>query len=399
MAIKSGIGFGAAQVFNTADKLVNTYANIIKTQQAKRQKEDEKYLNKLAEFAEMGSRKGVRPVDEPVLTSAWDSIKKRNEMAASIVNPAERRKALTEIQKAMGNYKALVDRSIQENQDIYSFSVSHADKKDLLDPSFVNILDQRSKTTIDKLPERFNPMSVVYKPNPLEREKIQKELMGELETLAKYDKKLDKPIGGGKREAYKVVAPGDAILAITAKINQRPEYRKLAYATFAEQNPGVTPTDELVAQNEYKLTTPKGPIVFKANVYDPNEGARKATDADKLIDITVNAFKGDKSAMEDIKALAGGKIVRYRYKDGKLVGVTPKVKFSSGLGLESWVDGEEIPVNTVNDLISLMDQLGVNKSNIDLLKGVQSRIGRSTQAAPTPKPSGNTNSGLKGKSR
>jgi hypothetical protein len=104
MAIRSGIGFGAAQVYNQPSALVNTYGKVLAQQAKDRAKFEEDLAATMAKY----STKGLKDGDIKLTTEAYKSLKDKVTKYDSN-NPTQRAQALAEARAGMQTIQDYAD--------------------------------------------------------------------------------------------------------------------------------------------------------------------------------------------------------------------------------------------------------------------------------------------------
>ena len=246
MPIKSGIGFGAAQVYNQPSALVNTYGKLLQ-QQAQ---ENAKFQNELADLIGKVKTEGIRDIDKPLITKAYDEVKELYRQASSIRNPSERNLIRSKITSNIQSLNEAAARSAEEAK-LYKDTLGRVATTGqfLYDPKKLNDFKQRIAKPITEL-TAFNPLDLERIPDDSIRDKAFDNLYNELKNKSTY---VTRKIGGGKEQEVGVVNPTVVTANIIERIGKSPEWLNLATRNYVQANPGKEPKIEDIIDNEVKL--------------------------------------------------------------------------------------------------------------------------------------------------
>lgn len=143
MAIRTGIGVGEAQVYDTSG-IVNTYFKLMQ----KQQQDQAKYESQLADIITKADTSGLDPRDSKYVLEKYNGVKDAYNKLASIRNPTEQRLAMSELKKSVSSIneyannaklwrKNILDlaNNVDKNRDDYEDGVLDELKK-LVDGSY-----------------------------------------------------------------------------------------------------------------------------------------------------------------------------------------------------------------------------------------------------------------------
>ena len=246
MPIKSGIGFGEAQVYNQPSALVNTYGKLLQ-QQAK---ENAKFQNELVDLISKVKTEGARDIDKPLITKAYDEVKELYRQSSSVRNSTERNLIRSQLTSGIKSLNEAAARSAEEAK-LYKDTLGRVATTGqfLYDPNKLNEFKLRINKPITELTV-FNPLDLERIPDDSIRDKAFDNLYSELKNKSNY---ITKNIGGGKEQEVGVVNPTIVIENIIERIGKSPEWLNLATRNYAQANPGKEPQLEDIIDNEVKL--------------------------------------------------------------------------------------------------------------------------------------------------
>ena len=246
MPIKSGIGFGEAQVYNQPSALVNTYGKLLQ-QQAQ---ENAKFQNELVDLISKVKTEGARDIDKPLITKAYDEIKELYRQASSVRNSSERNLIRSQLTSGIKSLNEAAARSAEEAK-LYKDTLGRVATTGqfLYDPNKLNEFKLRINKPITELTV-FNPLDLERIPDDSIRDKAFDNLYTELKPKSVY---VTKNIGGGKEQEVGVVNPTVVSANIIERIGKSPEWLNLATRNYVQANPDKEPKLEDIIDNEVKL--------------------------------------------------------------------------------------------------------------------------------------------------
>lgn len=320
MPIKSGIGFGAAQVYNQPSALVNTYGKLLQ-QQAQ---ENAKFQNELADLIGKVKTDGIRDIDKPLITKAYDDVKELYRQASSIRNTSERNLIRSKITSNIQSLNEAAARSAEEAK-LYKETLGRVATTGqfLYDPKKLNDFKQRIAKPITELTE-FNPLDLERIPDDSIRDKAFDNIYNELKNKSVY--KTVK-IGGGKEQEVGVVNPTVVTANIIERIGKSPDWLNLATRNYVQANPDKEPKIEDIIDNEVKLyMTRRGNEYVGSPSRIPTGGAggqqqQAIYDRGALLDKIINAVPGSDKELLEVSSLPYGTNTQFLNvsKGGKLV--------------------------------------------------------------------------------
>jgi hypothetical protein len=172
MAIRSGIGIGAAQVADTSN-IMNAYGRQIAQQQkaqalqAEREaKSAEKYNEEIADLMASVKTEGARDIDVPDITNAYNEIKEYYSQSAKLKD-SDKPLFRAELKNKINGLNEFAQRSNKFSKDVFAMSSDIAKNEWDYDPASVSELNKMSKTTLKQLGANavIDPMRFKKLPN------------------------------------------------------------------------------------------------------------------------------------------------------------------------------------------------------------------------------------------
>jgi hypothetical protein len=173
MAIRTGIGVGAAQIADTSG-IMNAYAKQVAQQQRaqalqaeKQAKEDAAYNEKLADLLSDVKTDGARDVDIPDITKSYNELKEMYRQGLSIKDPAERALYRANLNKGVSSLNEYAQRSKKFAGDLFGVSQDIAKNEWDYDPNSVSYLSALKRTSLKDLGANsvIDPMQFKRMPN------------------------------------------------------------------------------------------------------------------------------------------------------------------------------------------------------------------------------------------
>jgi len=184
MAIKTGIGVGAAQVADTSN-IMNAYARQIAQQQMadailaerqakeatalaeRREKEEAKYNEELADLIAGIKTEGARDEDLPDITNSYNEIKELYRRGTSLKDPAQKALFRAELGKNIKALNEYAQRSNKFSRDLYALGSDIAKNEWDYDPASVSYLNKIKRLSLKDLGQEsiIDPMKFKRLPN------------------------------------------------------------------------------------------------------------------------------------------------------------------------------------------------------------------------------------------
>lgn len=322
MPIKSGIGFGAAQVYNQPSALVNIYGKLLQ-QQAQ---ENAKFQNELADLISKVKTDGTRDIDKPLITKAYDEVKELYRQASSIRNSSERNLIRSQITSNIQSLNEAAARSAEEAK-LYKETLGRVATTGqfLYDPKKLNDFKLRITKPITELTE-FNPLDLERIPDDSIRDKAFDNIYNELKNKSVY--KTVK-LGGGKEQEVGVVDPTVVTSNIIERIGKSPDWLNLATRNYIQANPDKEPKIEDIIETEFKLYMNRRGNEYAGTPTKISTGGGGGSGAQQqaiysrggLLDRIISAVPGSDKELLEVSSLPYGTNTQFLNvsKGGKLV--------------------------------------------------------------------------------
>jgi hypothetical protein len=392
--IKTGIGVGEAQVFDTSN-IVNTF---IKTYQLK-QKEDQLFAEKIADQLSKFDTTGLTGKDLERANKMYEDLKGSY---GSLYNLSGSKKALldADIRRRMNDiktfssnakqfYKDKQDFAVEYNKDAYSFMPEVKPYVDKVTPlSYGEALDQNLGDINSYRIKRVPDMKVVD------------DIFSDFAKTVKGFSQNAKPTTftqEGIVSEYRTADPVSVDAAALAILTDNG--KKFALVDqFKRANPNVPPpTDKDLVEFIKKVYENKngGPInsyrflIGSRQAQKPSEG-KQPTEQEQYSGTLNNAFGTNPNtraqAIDMIKSHSKGKLVDLIDNGDGTLTFTPYRTIS---GIK--VKGKPVPITSAGELNSQLGAIGVTQSGF----GVIPKLNQGTTSTPsggsqTPKPSSKT---------
>ena len=380
MAIKTGIGVGAAQVFDTSG-IMNTYARQIaqqqKVQAAQAQREflsaekaTERAERAAARFDEniadiMASAKtsGARDVDVPDITKSYNEIKDFYSKSGSLKD-SDKPLFRAELRNRINSLNEYAQRSEKLSKDALAISSEIAKNEWDYDPTSVADINDILKTPLSKLGDRANLDPQRYKRLPN---------FGLIDTIidSTYEKGNENAkfagevFDKGKRFNVKRIEPAFIQNNLVQRFTSSPEALKAISSLYVREL-GKQPTNEELTNyimDKYK-TKHKFDYVGEArDLKEPKSGTDEQDKYTYRQQIITGALENDPGSINKIKAALppGSKIIPYKsLSTGKSKGGYNSLKITIPGGE---VDSKGNPILPLEQTIEASRGEGVIKLN------------------------------------
>jgi hypothetical protein len=385
MAIRTGIGVGAAQIADTSG-IMNAYARQIAQQQklqaaqAQREflsaeKEKERAERAAAKFDEdladiMASAKlgGIRNIDVEEITKAYNEVKDFYSKAGSLKD-SEKPLFRAELRNRMNTINDAAINSKEVEKRRYDIASKVAQNPWDYDPKVIQDLDYISKTPLSKLGALANMDPITYQklPNFGLIDNIYKDSYEIGKKNSKFVKELTE---NGKRRNLSSISEDEAKDNLIQRFNNLPEAKKAITYSYSKKF-GKQPTNEELTNyimDEYKSSYG---LDYLGEIKDPKE-SKESTDAEKTENVYSNyinkTIAGDTKAMKQLEALGGGNYTLTVSPLGnQFLRITPnkKIKYpsDSGVTVEIETDGRAIDINRDGTkLFKYLQKFGIRPS-------------------------------------
>ena len=380
MAIKTGIGVGAAQVFDTSG-IMNAYGRQIAQQQrvaavqAQREflsaeKEKERAEREAARFDEniadiMASAKtsGARDVDVPDITKSYNDIKDFYSKSSSLKD-SDKPLFRAELRNRINSLNEYAQRSEKLSKDALAISSEIAKNEWDYNPTSVADINDILKTPLSKLGDRANLDPQRYKRLPN---------FGLIDTIIDDTYKIGKEnakfageiFDKGKRFNVEKVDPALIQNNLIQRFTTSPEAMKAISSLYVREL-GKQPTNEELTNyivDKYKTKHGFDYIGEARDLKEPKSGTDEQDKYTYRQQIITGALQNDKDSINKIKAALppGSTITPYKsFSTGKSKGGYNSLKITIPGGE---VDSKGNPILPLEQIIEASRGEGVIKLN------------------------------------
>lgn len=304
MAIKTGIGIGEAQVYDTSG-LINNFAKLLQ----KQQQDEARFQTEIADILTRVDTKGVRDQDKAEIAKMYAATKDLYTQAANTKNFKDKALLKAEISKAVRDINEYAANSVNFSKKFADLNNRIAQDYYAYDPKVLDKLrDVGSKSLIEMGSDsQLDPFQYLKMPDAKIRDTFFNDIYKNAESFAKSSRVNT---GGGFYEPIKTASDDQLLSNIQIKLSSNPEYRKLALSTLRQQNPEAIALDAeslskaLLAQELALYKQTKGNVYRSAERQyrkeGDKEGDEKLTYRQQLITGLVNK---DETARQDLLAV------------------------------------------------------------------------------------------------
>lgn len=250
MAIKTGIGIGEAQVYDTSD-LIGNFSKMLQ----KQQQEEAKFQTEIADLISKVDTKGVRDADKLEIANMYQATKDLYRQAAQAKTFQEKAFLKSQISKAVNDINEYAYNSI-------NFSKRYADLgKEVLanswayDPKIVDKFNSLANQSLLKMggDSALDPSEYQKIPNDKSRESVFSDIKRQGEDFATSQFVRE----GAREREVKTLSDDYVVKNIYKKFLSNPEYKFKATYDFKQANPNAPVNDQDIVANElakYKST-------------------------------------------------------------------------------------------------------------------------------------------------
>ena len=228
MAIKTGIGIGEAQVYDTSS-LINNFAKLLQ----KQQQDEARFQTEIADILTKVDTKGVRDQDKAEIAKMYAATKDLYTQAANTKNFQEKALLKSQIAKAVGDINEYAANSVNFSKKFADLNNRIAQDYYAYDPKVLDKLREvGSKSLIEMGSDsQLDPFQYLKTPDIKSRDNLFSSIYKRGENFAKA---TTQSLPGGMKQVVKVTPDSFIITNIQQGINSDPEYRKLAFNNLRE---------------------------------------------------------------------------------------------------------------------------------------------------------------------
>ena len=247
MAIKTGIGVGSAQVFDTSG-VVGNFAKMLQ----KQQQDEAKFQTEIADLIAKVDTKGVRDADKMEIANMYDATKELYRQAAQAKSFQEKALLRSKISKAVNDINEYAQNSAGWVKKYDSLARDVASNPWAYEPTVVERLRGLKDKPLSQMGAdiALDPFEFQKAPSDKSRDNVFSSIRRQAETFAK----LKTVSAGAGRERDVKVTPDEKIQEfILTNLSVDPEYKATALLNWTQANPGQPLDINKVLANEVAL--------------------------------------------------------------------------------------------------------------------------------------------------
>jgi hypothetical protein len=401
MAIRTGIGVGAAQIADTSG-IMNAYAKQVAQQQRaqalqaeKQAKEDAVYNEKLADLLSGVKTDGARDVDIPDITKSYNELKEMYRQGLSIKDPAERALYRANLNKGVSSLNEYAQRSKKFAGDLFGVSQDIAKNEWDYDPNSVSYLSELKRTSLKDLGENsvIDPMKFKRLPNVGLIDTILDDAYKVGKEKAEYTGEVNKL---GKRFNVSKVDPVIIQNNLVQRIQNDPEASSAIKTLYARTTGDRDITGEKLTnfikglyETKHNYEYVGAPKDFKTSGGASGDGSGAGGKTEELYSDLVNrGSAGDGEAWRELNALGGGNYTIYNdLKDSSVIKIKPAKTINineDGVSFKLETNGApiSIPKNNPQKLFEVLQKFGVRPSGVKSSSRLNKPSGGGVKQAP-----------------
>jgi hypothetical protein len=401
MAIRTGIGVGAAQIADTSG-IMNTYAKQVAQEQKaqalqaeKQAKENAVYNEQLADLLSGVKTDGARDVDIPDITKSYNELKEMYRQGLSIKDPAERALYRANLNKGVSSLNEYAQRSKKFAGDLFGVSQDIAKNEWDYDPNSVSYLSTLKRTSLKDLGANavIDPMQFKRMPNVGIIEKILKDTYDLGEKKAELTNRVNKL---GQKINIFTVEPEVIQNNLVQSIQNDPEAYSAVKSLYARTTGDRDITGEKLTNFIKELYETKYNYEYKGAPKDPRKSGGASGDGsgaggktEELYSALVNrGSTGDGEAWRELNALGGGNYTIYNdLKDSSVIKIKPAKTINineDGVSFKLETNGApiSIPKNNPQKLFEVLQKFGVRPSGVKSSSRLNKPSGGGVKQAP-----------------
>jgi hypothetical protein len=237
MPIKSGIGFGEAQVYNQPNAITSLYGKLLQ-QQAKDQAQ---FATDLNNVMSKYSTKGLREGDIKLTSEAYQQLKDKV-TSSSARTPAERAQALAEARNGIQTIQEYADTALNAYKSLDQFAPDVAANPWKYQPGTKEVIEQLYKNPYAKWGDNYkelNPTTFHRQADESAIYKMFNNVNSDLAKIAPKFKANDITDGKHIKTIYNV-PEADAYSNLYTTMELTPEAKYTLTAKFQQDNPDKT---------------------------------------------------------------------------------------------------------------------------------------------------------------
>ena len=402
MAIRSGIGIGEAQVFDTSG-LANQYAKQVaadqKAQAAQaeiQRKAAEKYNEELADLIANVKTEGARDNDVPDITKAYNDIKDFYAQSAKLKD-TDRPLFRAELRNRINSLNEFAQRSNKLSKDVAAMSGEIAKNEWDYDPNSVLELKRINQTPLKQLGADavIDPMKYKRLPNF----KMVEDILDKTYDLGKENAKFVGDVSvKGRTVGVSKVAPEFINAALIQSVQNSPEAKYALKSLYTKTTGDTQPTDEKLGSFLRQQYETRHRYDYEGSPQKIAKAGGGRDSGDTNDDVYAGWLKGaftkDKeSSLKNLSTVAGSKVKITPSKDGITITYKPVTNVGTPqmpYYMES-INPKTAVARNAGELAGILRDAGVTGAGSKLI----SKVGGSARPTKPTIPSRQVESGYK----
>jgi hypothetical protein len=244
MAIKTGIGVGAAQVFDTSG-LVGNFAKMLQ----KQQQDEAKFQTEIADLIAKVDTKGVRDADKMEIANMYDATKELYRQAAQAKNFQEKALLRSKISKAVNDINEYAQNSAGWVKKYDNIANNMAQNPWQYDQGALDKFRSLKDIPLTKMGSNISldPFDYQKIPDAKSRDSVFGAINRQGENFAKVTE-INLP--NNKYQVVKIASDDYIAKNIKERLVSMPDYRQAAIYKFRQSNPGLPLDEQSLINNE-----------------------------------------------------------------------------------------------------------------------------------------------------
>jgi hypothetical protein len=291
MAIKTGIGVGSAQVFDTSG-LVGNFAKMLQ----KQQQDEAKFQTEIADLIAKVDTKGVRDADKMEIANMYDATKELYRQAAQAKNFQEKALLRSKISKAVNDINEYAQNSAGWVKKYDSLARDVASNPWSYEPTVVERLRGLKDKPLSQMGAdiALDPFEFQKVPNIKSRDNVFDDIRKRGEQFAVF---TTQNIGGGQKQYIGKLGDDKIREIINVNLATNPEYKATVFNQWSKMNPGKQLDPNEIINSELSLYKSQYGTEYKRDPRDiakekSGDGEDKLTYRQGLISGLINKDKG-----------------------------------------------------------------------------------------------------------
>ena len=316
MAIKTGIGVGAAQVFDTSG-LVGNFAKMLQ----KQQQDEAKFQTEIADLIAKVDTKGVRDADKMEIANMYDATKELYRQAAQAKNLQEKALLRSRISKAVNDINEYAQNSAGWVKKYDNIANNMAQNPWQYDQGALDKFRSLKDIPLTKMGSNISldPFDYQKIPDAKSRDSVFGAINRQGENFAKV---TEVNLPNNKYQVVKIASDDYIAKNIKERLVSMPDYRQAAIYKFRQSNPGLPLDEQSLINNEvaqYKAQYGNKYVGEPKDRDKPKEKSESEKNQQIWEQMNTDAFgKNSTQAIANLNKIAGSKATLIRNSDNSI---------------------------------------------------------------------------------